>query len=358
MDTTKNILLLGGTGAMGSHLAELLAADKRNKVYVTTRAERAGKGGIAYIRGNAHDTDFILATLEARHYDAVFDFMVYGTAEFAARLDKVLGRCGQYIYLSSSRVYSGLDETITEATPRLLDTIRDEAYLATDEYALTKARQENLLRSSGHSNWTIVRPYITYSERRLQLGVMEKEEWLQRALAGRTIVFSRDIASHYTTLTYGRDVAMAMSRLAGREEALGQTYHITQPQAMRWDDVLGIYLDAIEKATGKRPKVKMIDRSPNRDSFGTKWQVEVDRLYDRRFDNSKIAALAPDIRFTKPEEGLARCIEAMAADRQFLYFNARREALYDRLTGERTRLADIGGTKAKLLYVAKRYFIR
>ena len=40
-----------------------------------------------------------------------------------------------------------------------------------------------------------------------QLGVLEKELWLYRALNGRTIVFSKDIAEKSTTLTYGYDVA-------------------------------------------------------------------------------------------------------------------------------------------------------
>lgn len=53
--------------------------------------------------------------------------------------------------------------------------------LSIDEYAITKAHQENLLINSKNKNWTIIRPYITYSEQRLQLGTFEKEDWLYRA---------------------------------------------------------------------------------------------------------------------------------------------------------------------------------
>ena len=48
---------------------------------------------------------------------------------------------------------------------------------------------------------------LPYYNNRLQLGIFEKEIWLQRALDGKKIVFSRNIASKYTTLTYGYDVA-------------------------------------------------------------------------------------------------------------------------------------------------------
>ena len=61
-----------------------------------------------------------------------------------------------------------------------LITYKDEEYLKTDEYALSKARQEDILHRSGKNNWTVIRPYITYSEIRLQLGVLEKELWLYR----------------------------------------------------------------------------------------------------------------------------------------------------------------------------------
>ena len=41
--------------------------------------------------------------------------------------------------------------------------------------ALQKAREENLLLKSDSRNWTIIRPYITYYDERLQLGVFEKK---------------------------------------------------------------------------------------------------------------------------------------------------------------------------------------
>ena len=130
---------------------------------------------------------------------------------------------------------------ITEDTPKLLDVCKDEEYLSTDEYALTKARQENILRKSGSTNWTIIRPYITYSEIRLQLGVNEKETWLYRALHGHTIVFSQDIAKNYTTLTYGYDVARGMASIIGKPETYGEAFHITQSKPMKWSEILNLY---------------------------------------------------------------------------------------------------------------------
>lgn len=178
------ILLLGGTGAMGVHLSKILN-NQGEDVYVTTRRERKGMG-ITYIQGNAHENAFLSDILQKYHFDVLIDFMIYNTSEFADRVDLLLSSVGQYIFLSSSRVYADSQTPITENSPRLLDVYKEEEYLKTDKYALSKARQEDILHRSGKNNWTVIRPYITYSEIRLQLGVLEKELWLYRALNGRT----------------------------------------------------------------------------------------------------------------------------------------------------------------------------
>ena len=51
------ILILGGTGAMGVPLVKLLAKD--NKLFVTTRSQKENKGNITYIQGNAKDREYL-----------------------------------------------------------------------------------------------------------------------------------------------------------------------------------------------------------------------------------------------------------------------------------------------------------
>ena len=74
-------------------------------------------------------------------------------------------------------------------------------WIATDEYALAKARQENILLTTNKKNWTIIRPYKTYNNNRLQLGMYEKEEWLYRLMMGKTLVFPTELKKRKTTLT-------------------------------------------------------------------------------------------------------------------------------------------------------------
>ena len=350
------ILILGGTGAMGKHLVDLLSQNIDNKIVVTSRSKRTDNGNVTYVQGNAHDKNF-LASLLGGKFDVIIDFMVYRTEEFRERYRQLLMACDQYVYLSSSRVYANSDKPITENSPRLLDVTEDVEYLSTDEYALAKARQENLLRDSGYTNWTIIRPYITYSEIRLQLGVLEKESWLYRALQGRTIVFSKDIADHWTTLTYGSDVARAISTLIGQERVKSEAFHITASEPILWSEVLKVYLDVLDRKMGRSPKVLMVEDSPNlRYAFG-KYQVKYDRLFNRTFDNSKINRFIDTNTFLPPKEGLRICLEKFVEHPLFRPISYKMEGISDRQTGERISLMKIDTLKNRIKYFLFRYII-
>lgn len=352
-----NILLLGGTGAMGCHLTEILSADINNHLTVTSRRHRESKGNIHFIEGNAHDNAFIQKLLQDE-WDVIVDFMVYTTDEFKNRIGLLLEACGQYVFLSSSRVYADSETAITETSNRLLDVCDDKGYLSTDEYALTKARQENVLRESGKNNWTIIRPYITFAENRLQLGVLELQGWLYRALLGNTIVFSEDIAQKYTTLTYGYDVARGIASIIGKDSAFGRAFHITVSDSMKWKDVLELYINVIESETGNRPKVKMLEKHPYISKANRCYQVIYDRWYDRRFDNSAISEFIDTSSFLSTEDGIKKALTTFIRNNPELKFplNPSHEGTYDRITGEHTDLSLFDGKKSKLKYILSRYF--
>lgn len=105
---------------------------------------------------------------DRKDYDAIIDFMIYSLEEFQERVQFYLEHTSQYIFLSSSRVYADSENAfLSEESPRLLDIIDDKTYLSTKEYALEKAREENVLINGILRNFTIIRPYITYYDERL-----------------------------------------------------------------------------------------------------------------------------------------------------------------------------------------------
>jgi nucleoside-diphosphate-sugar epimerase len=347
------ILLLGGTGAMGIHLSKIIS-DRGDNIVITSRSSKESTKQIEYREGDAKDLDFLNNILEEK-WDTIVDFMVYSQVDFKERIEKLLSRTSQYIFLSSSRVYDNSKEFITEDTTKLVDTTTDKEYLQTDEYALSKARQEDILKSSNKQNWTIIRPYITYSEIRLQLGTLEKENWLYRAIHGRTIIFSEDIKNHFTTLTYGLDVSTAMSKFIGNSSCLGESYHITNDTSYKWDDLLNVYLDVLEEKLGSRPKVLYQNLSDYSSWNPGKYQIIYDRLFDRKFDNTKINQFMDTSDFIDARKGIEQCLKSFLENPKFSAISWRQEAIKDKITKEATPLSELTGLKSKIKYVLFRY---
>ena len=345
------VLVTGGTGAMGGYLVKILS-EAGNTVDVTTRQKRESSAeNVRYIQGDAHNIDFIRKTLEAGSYDVFVDFMIYGTEDFRKRAEILTGGTGHYIFLSSSTVYADSPEPIKETSPRLLEASKDSVYLATDSYPLAKAREEDILFSGKAENFTIIRPYITYSTERLQLGVYEKESWLYRAIHGRPVVFSRDIAGKYTTMTYGHDVAGAIAGLAGRREAFGQAYHITADDSMKWSGIAEIYREVFADVTGREMEIVYIDRA-----IEDTYQWKYDRMYNRRFDSSKIKEAVKSFSPVSIREGLTKCLREFLTGRQvFRGINAANEARMDRIAGSFTSLKEFPAFRQKAKYFLYRY---
>ena len=349
-----NILLLGGTGAIGKDVATALD-NGQNEVYVTSRSTHADVGQVHYLQGNARDLDFLKQALKTAQWDTVVDFMVYHSQDdFTRHMNLMLENTHQYVFLSSCRVFAASNAPITENSPRHLEANNDDEFLNSYEYAVAKAKQEDALRKSKYGNWTIIRPYITFNDNRLQLGVMEKENWLYRALHGRTIVFSDDIASKLTTLTSGHDVSACIAKVIGQPSSLGKTYNVTAPEQHTWSEILNIYLETLEKHLGKQPKVMMTKEYKS--FYGMPFQVKYDRLYDRTFDNSKISQATKGFVFSDVRASLTECLERFMYHPRFLQIDWAEQAYLDKLTKERASLKEIPGWRSKLVYIHLRYF--
>lgn len=374
-----NILLLGGTGPMGIHLSKILS-ERGDNVYVTSRSRHENSGNVFYRQGNARDVIFANKILNERKWDCIIDFMVYGTDEFKHRVDSLMQSTVQYVFLSSSRVYADSDGQLTEESPRLLDVTLDDIYLKTDEYALYKAREEDVILQSNYSNYTILRPYITFAENRLPLGVWEKETWVRRILEKKDIVLPKRFLTKETTLTYGLDVSVFISKVIGNPSAIGQVFNIVSDKSCKWSEILEFYLDQAQIITGYRPKVfivnsyitgwRMMVKNWLKDicHFGSKkdlitisnrnYQLIYDREFNRKFDNKKLKDLIPDYTFSNYKEHLGECLKSFSSAPQYSYNKIWEwEAIQDKFSKRKTSISCIPTLKSKLKYVLIRYVI-
>lgn len=304
------MLILGGTGAMGEELVPLLAQNPTDILSVTSRKKRDSAHNINWIQGNAKDLSFITDIIKQDSYDVIVDFMLYSVEEFSERYELFLKSCKQYIFFSSARVYAASDKKITEDSERLLDVSKDEEFLLDGEYSLTKAKEEDILTRAIQNNWIIIRPYKTFNPNRLQLGVMEKEDWIFRAIAGKTVVTLGDITSLYTSLTSAGDTARILQRIIGDVSLNGQTIQIANPESITWGDVIEIYSECIEKIYGYRMKIWALNDTLDVELLlGNRYRIKYDGLVSRRFDDQKVRKImGEDFIWSSTKEELTRCV--------------------------------------------------
>lgn len=348
MQEKKKILLLGGTGAMGVYLApELL--DLGYQVYVTSRRPHTSDDpDLIYLTGNAKDNGFLHQLLEQK-FDAIVDFMIYHTDEFRQRHLDLLDATPHYLFVSSYRVYGdNHGKPITEDSPRLLDSVQDPEYLKTDEYGLTKARQENILRESGRKNWTILRPAITYSKERFQLGTMEACDFLKRALAGKAVIFPKQMLGKYATLSWAGDVAKLISRMVLNEDAMGEAFTVSTAEHHTWKEVMNIYQELLGM------QVKIVDLSVYQDIMGGPYQIKYDRMLDRIVDNSKALKITGmrQEEFLSLKDGLRMELENFKKKPSYRGYNANRDKRMDEVTYSKSK-AFVSRIQRKLQTVKK-----
>lgn len=334
----KHALILGGTGAMGGYLTKILSSRNDWNVDVTSRSHKESFNNIHYLQGNARDNNFRHEVLR-NNYDVIVDFMNYGYDEFCSCYTQLLDSTEHYIFLSSSRVYADSDLPITEQSPRLLDITEDQEFLATQRYALRKARQENMLNESARENYTIVRPYITYSGYRLQLGIYEKEQWLYRLLNDKPLVIRKEILDKRTTLTYGEDVSRVIGKIMD-SSPLGGSVHIMSEETMVWKDILKLYVSVIRTEIGELPPIYISTQMKEiEELFEGGYNTKYDRLYNRSFNNHKAETTYGHVDYLDMRTGLQRClVEFINAWKErgndvFLELDWNYEAIMDSMVG-------------------------
>lgn len=282
----KKVLVLGGTGAMGTYLVPMLAAAGCQVDVVALDSVNSNNSDFAYIHANAKDDLWLLEQLKNK-YDAVVDFMLYSMAEFSNRYKIFLENTSHYIFLSTYRIYAG-ETPITENSPRLLDVATDKAFLATgkSEYSLYKAMQEDVLRNSQYDNWTIVRPAITYSKQRFQLVTLEAPVVVYRASKKLPVFLPQETLSVHATMSWAGDVAKMLSRLVLNPAARKETYTLATAEHHTWEEIANYYKDLIGL------EYIAVNTKTYLSFFGytdmANYQLKFDRCFDRIINNSKI----------------------------------------------------------------------
>lgn len=288
----KKILVIGGTGAIGRYAVKELLNMGYQVDVISLDDIKSDNPNLRYMVGPGKDIGYMKNVIETGKYDGIIDYMIYTTPEFSDRFQMFLENTDHYIYLSSYRIYAD-DKVITEKSPRLLDVSDDKEFLASEDYALYKARGENILNASKYNNFTIVRPSITYSEYRYQLVTLEANILIPRSLAGKKILLPEQARDVYGTMTCAKDSGKMFARLMFNEKAYRETFTISTSEYHKWSEIAELYTKYLgsEFVWGDRMDYINILSGGDVVNPHIMWQLDLDRLFNRVIDNSKILSV-------------------------------------------------------------------
>ena len=298
----KKVLLIAGGGTLGRYTAkELLSKDCEVDV-ICLEDYTSDNSKLCYYKANA-DLNYLTEFLKDKYYDGIVNFIHYTSVDAYKPVHKLLcNKTDQLIFLSSYRVYGDLQHPITESAPMLADVVKDdEKFLKTENYALPKARCEKFLREeSGTKNWTVVRPVISFSDKRFDLVTVSGHEIIDAAKSGKTVILPEAAKNLTAGLDWAGNSGKLIANLLFKKECFGEAYTVSSGQNLTWGEVADIYT----RLTGVNFRWTDTEEYVSTGHGG--YILNYDRLYDRAVDNTKIlkaTGLKKDD-FTSVEEGI------------------------------------------------------
>lgn len=304
---SKSVLLLGGTGTLSSAVLQC-ALDEDYDLTIMNRGTNNSKipRNVKIVIGNFYNLNELNEKFEHKQYDVIVDFLSRIPSDIERSYGLFKDKCKQYIFISSACVYKRdkNDFPIKENSPK-----PNELWSYNKEkYQCEKRLME--LSVGSKSYYTIVRPYITYNDERIPLGISPSYKYhrtiIERVKSGKPW-FVWDDGKAITTLTYAEDFAVGVVGLFLNDKAKNNDFHITSDFRYTQREVvellfkkLGMPLNIIS--------VSCHDLCKGLPEF--KQMLIGDRALDAVFDNSKIKDAVPQLNFSVSlDKGLDRIID-------------------------------------------------
>lgn len=283
----KKVLLIGGNGTLGTYTAKELSAMGHNLDIICLEDNQADTDRIKYYKATAN-IDFLKEFLKDKYYDGIVNFILYEDVDEYKPIHKILSeKTDHLIFLSSYRVYADLQHPITETAPLLFDVSEDEDFLKNEKYAVSKAKAEHFIREeSGTTNWTIVRPVISFSDKRFDIVTRNGSEVIDRTKNNEIITLPEVSRNLTAGLDWAGNSGKLIANLLFKENALGEAYTVSSAQNLTWGEVANIYTELL----GAKFKWVSTEEFVNENPYLriSPWILKYDRFFDRKIDNKKI----------------------------------------------------------------------
>ena len=301
------VLFIGGTGTISSAVTAL-AVEKGIELWHLNRGHSAPfpvPAAVQTIQANLRNFEEATAALKDHQWDCVVNWITYTPEQAQIDIDLFRGKTKQYIFISSASAYQTPPQNlvIPEETPL------DNPFW---EYSRNKAACEKLVLEAADFPATVVRPSHTYSNV-IPVGAGAWDYSVVRRLkAGGPAVIHDDGASLWTP-THSCDLAKGFVGLLGRDEAIGEAFHITSDEALTWNQIYATIAEVFECEPNFVHIPSEVIAKIDPEFSGP--SLLGDKAHPGVFDNSKIKRFVPEFEATIPfREGLGMVRDWFDAD--------------------------------------------
>jgi nucleoside-diphosphate-sugar epimerase len=281
----KKILLIAGGGTLGTYTSKELLDMGYLVDVICPEDKESTDERLRFFKGYGNKEN-LEKLFEENHYDSIVNFIHYCDVEDYKKIHPLLiNNTDHLVFLSSYRVYADKEHPITENSPRLFDVLDDKEFFQKETYALPKALCEDFLKNEcSNQPWTVVRPVISFSDRRLDFFTYSGHTVIKKSQNNEELL----LPSFAKNLTAGIDWAgnsgKLIAKIAVNEKTIGEFYTISTGQNYTWGEVADMYKDLIGL------KVKWVDEEDFIHNVCDKFMYEYDRKYNRIVDASKVIA--------------------------------------------------------------------
>src|SRR6267378_4123617 len=226
------ILFIGGTGNISTDCAALLH-ERGHEIMVLTRAKSAIPPAYRSIQADRKDLNSMQSALSTVRPDVVLNFLGYELSDLEIDYQLLKHIVRQYIFISSATVY---------AKPPKVLPITEEAALGNAwwEYAQKKLKCEQWLLDRWKGERfpvTIVRPSHTYSKLWVPNPISSSSFTFATRFERGKPVYVPDDGENPWTMTASSDFAVGLAGLVGKQEAVGEAFHITSDEVLSWNQI-------------------------------------------------------------------------------------------------------------------------
>jgi nucleoside-diphosphate-sugar epimerase len=255
------------------------------------------------------------------------DWIAFTPEDIERDLRLFSGKTEQFIFISSASAYQKPPQhyIITEETP-----LENPFWQYSRDKIACEERLMMAFREDGFPV-TIVRPSLTFGPSQLPLCTNSWQQpytIIDRMKRGEKIVVPGDGTSLWV-FTWNEDFAVGFLGLFGREDAIGEAFHITSDEVLTWNQAY----EAVGRALGGELNVVHIasDLIAKYDEHALGSLIG-DKVNSAVFDNSKIKRFVPEFDCKVPwEEGIRRTIAWFEDDPSRKTMDEESNQLWDRI---------------------------